>query len=213
MTTSVTRRTQEERSSATREKLLDATVECLIELGYGGTTTTEIVRRAGVSRGAQVHHFRTKAELVRSAVAHLATKREQELRSEFATLRRGDVSGAIDLLWSGYAGPLFAAVLELIVAARTDDELASVFADLQLDVQSTIERFCRAVFGDDVVRRVSFRNGLALTMNLMHGLALSRMAGADANELDRLVEVWKTLVRPLFQHSTSERPRKEIAHG
>ena len=200
MTTSATRRTQEERSSATRVKLMDATIECLIELGYGGTTTTEIVRRAGVSRGAQVHHFPTKAELVRNAVAHLAAKREQELRTEFATLRRNDVSGAIDLLWSGYAGPLFAAVLELIVAARTETELAAVLDSLQLDVEQTIERFCRGVFGDDVVRRASFGNGLALTMNVMHGLALSRMAGADPDELDRLVEVWKSLVRPLFEN-------------
>lgn len=199
MTTSATRRTQEERSSATRVKLMDATIECLIELGYGGTTTTEIVRRAGVSRGAQVHHFPTKAELVRHAVAHLAAKREQELRTEFATLRRNDISGAIDLLWSGYAGPLFAAVLELIVAARTESELAAVLDSLQLDVERTIERFCRDVFSDDVVGRAAFRNGLALTMNVMHGLALSRMAGADSDELDRLVEVWKSLVRPLFE--------------
>lgn len=208
MTTSATRRTQEERSSATREKLLDATIECLVELGYGNTTTTEIVRRAGVSRGAQVHHFPTKAELVKSAVAHLAAKREQELRREFATVRPGDVSAAVDLLWEGYAGPLFAAVLELIVAARTDAELASVFATLQLNVQATIERFCREAFGPDVVRRKSFRDGLALTMNLMHGLALSRMAGADSDELDGLVDSWKALVRPLFRNPTNDNGRR-----
>jgi AcrR family transcriptional regulator len=204
MTTSPTRRTQEERSSATRAKLLDATVECLIELGYAGTTTTEIVRRAGVSRGAQVHHFPTKAELVKSAVQHLARKREQELREEFTRLRATDgVSRAIDLLWSGYADPLFSAVLDLIVAARTDDELATVFGTLQLNVQSTIERFCVEVFGADVVRRRAFRDGLALTMNLMHGLALTRMAGGDPDELERLVGAWKSLVRPLFEQTSN----------
>jgi AcrR family transcriptional regulator len=204
MTTSSTRRTQEERSSATREKLLDATVECLSELGYAGTTTTEIVRRAGVSRGAQVHHYPTRAELVKEAVQHLARKREQEMRAEFARLRSKDgVSRAIDLLWSGYADPLFAAVLDLIVAARTDTELASVFGTLQLNVQSTIERFCRDLFGPEGVRRRSFRDGLALTMNLMHGLALTRMAGGDPDELDRLVQAWKSLVRPLFEQTSN----------
>jgi AcrR family transcriptional regulator len=206
--TTAPRRTQEERSTATREKLLDATIECLIELGYNGTTTTEIVRRAGVSRGAQVHHYPTRAELVKSAVEHLAKKREQELRAEFTRLRATDgVSGAIDLLWAGYADPLFAAVLELIVAARTDEELATVFGTLQLDVQNTIERFCREVFGADVVRRKSFRDGLALTMNLMHGLALTRMAGGDSDELDRLVQAWKSLVRPLFEQATDGNER------
>ena len=63
------RRTQEERTAAMRERLLNATVECLYELGYAKTTTTAIVERAGVSRGAQLHHFPTKADL---AIAHNA---------------------------------------------------------------------------------------------------------------------------------------------
>lgn len=207
MTSQTTRRTQEERSTATRERLLDATIECLVELGYGGTTTSEIVRRAGVSRGAQVHHYPTKAELVQSAVDHLAKKREQELRIQFARLDpSGDlVSDAIDLLWSGYAGPLFAAVLDLIAASRTDPELATVFSMLQLNVQSSIESFCRETFGPEVVRRKSFRTGLALTINLMHGLALARtVAGDSGDEQDRLVRSWKSIVRPLFEHAMSE---------
>ncbi len=51
---------QEERSAETRRRLLDATVACLFERGYAGTTTTELARRAGVSRGAQMHHFPKK---------------------------------------------------------------------------------------------------------------------------------------------------------
>lgn len=190
-----------------RERLLDATIECLVERGYAGTTTSEIVRRAGVSRGAQVHHFPTKAELVRSAVRHLAAKRDQELRREFDRLgASGDrVSTAIDLLWSGYAGPLFTAVLEMIVAARTDGELAEVFATLQLDVQRSIENFCRETFGPEVVRRRGFRDGLALTINVMHGLALSRMAAGDSgDEQDRLIRTWKSLVRPLLEHANGD---------
>jgi AcrR family transcriptional regulator len=216
MTTSPLRRTQEERSSATREKLLEATIECLIELGYNGTTTTEIVRRAGVSRGAQVHHFPTKAELVNGAVAHLAKKREHELRAEFGRIDPdGDrVSAAIDLLWAGYAGPLFVAVFELIAAARTDPELATVFGTLQLNVQSSIESFCRETFGSRALQRKTFRDALALTMNLMHGLALTRMAAnrpgqrgratAHNEETDRLVEAWKTLVRPLLERAAND---------
>lgn len=209
MTAPTTRRTQEERSSATRARLLDATLDCIIELGYKGTTTSEIVRRAGVSRGAQVHHFPTKAELVRSAVEHLAERGEQELRREFARIDSTEdlTSQAIDLLWSGYAGPLFAAVLELIVSARTEPELAAVLSSLQLNVEEAIERFCVETLGPRAVRRKSFRDGIALTVNLMHGLALTRMVGAGSGEQDRLVEVWKGLVRPLFEQARNERGR------
>lgn len=214
MTIAATRRTQEERSNATRVKLLDATIECLVELGYGGTTTSEIVRRAGVSRGAQVHHFPTKAELVNSAVAHLAKKREQELRDEFVRLDgNGDrVAMAIDLLWSAYTGPLFAAVVDLISAARTDPELAAVFSTLQLNVQESIEAFCRETFGPRALKRKTFRDALALTLNLMTGLALSKMVdGGSGDEQDRLVQAWRSLVRPLFEQAVND--EREKKHG
>ena len=73
-------RTKAERSAATRVRLLDATIDCLIELGWSGTSTTEVVRRAGVSRGAQVHHYPTKEDLVLAAVEHLCTRRMGEYR-------------------------------------------------------------------------------------------------------------------------------------
>jgi len=198
------RRTQEERSTATRERLLDATVECLVELGYVRTTTTEIVRRAGVSRGAQVHHFPTKAELVKSAVKHLAERRQQELREEFARIdgKADRISTAIDLLWSGYAGPLFTAVLELIVAARTDPELAAVVGSLNINVQRGVEVFMRETFGPQVLRRKGLRDGLGLTLNLMTGLALHGLADGESYRPNDLLKTWKSLVRPLFEEAS-----------
>src|SRR5436190_18849808 len=82
------RRTQAERRATTRTALLDATIDCLVEEGYAGTTTTRIVERAGVSRGAQVHHFPTKAELVAEAVRHLAGKRIEEFLQTMPRLPR-----------------------------------------------------------------------------------------------------------------------------
>src|SRR5439155_19309262 len=67
-----TRRTQEERSAATREALMDATIDCLVDYGYAGTTTTRVAARARLSRGAQMHHFQRKAPLVVAAPLHLA---------------------------------------------------------------------------------------------------------------------------------------------
>jgi AcrR family transcriptional regulator len=66
---------QEERTRAMRQRLLDATVECLVESGWSGTSTTLVSQRAGVSRGAQLHHFPTKDALVLAAVEHLSAAR------------------------------------------------------------------------------------------------------------------------------------------
>src|SRR5438270_13922097 len=92
------RRTQEERSASTRALLLDTTIDCLVERGYAGTTTTVIAQRAGLSRGAQLHHYPTRAELVAAAVEHLAIKIGHELAAESAALPadRDRVSAASD---------------------------------------------------------------------------------------------------------------------
>src|SRR5260370_2151944 len=80
MTPARPRRTQAERTAATRGALLDATFDSIVELGYGATTTTEVAHRAGVSLGALLHHFPTKAELLSAAVGHAFDRRRWEFR-------------------------------------------------------------------------------------------------------------------------------------
>lgn len=163
------RRTQEERSAATRARLLDATIDSLIDLGYSATTTTVIADRAGVSRGAQLHHFPTKAELVAAAVEHLAHRIGQELRRELTRRASAvvEVDDIIDALWARYQSPLFAAWLELSVAARTDDDLRLALAPVELRLRSAIHEW--AVETD--VRDVEL---LELTFYVLQGLALER---------------------------------------
>ena len=120
------RRTQQERRERMRRVLVEATIGCLVERGYHGTTTLEVERRAEVSRGARVHHFPTKQALLASAVDHLYSDLSDHYdeafggvaASEAARFRRG-----FALLWSIYKRPGYVAVLELIMAARTDAEL------------------------------------------------------------------------------------------
>ncbi|MEP7090731.1 MAG: helix-turn-helix domain-containing protein, partial [Nocardioidaceae bacterium] len=80
---------QGERTRAMRQRLLDATVECLVEHGWSGTSTTLVSRRAGVSRGAQLHHFPTKQALVLAAVEHLSEARGRELQRASTDLPEG----------------------------------------------------------------------------------------------------------------------------
>jgi AcrR family transcriptional regulator len=108
--------------------LLEATVSCLVDLGYGSTTTLEVERRAGVSRGARIHHFPTKAALLASAVDHLYDQLSDHYDSAFGQVARdaSDVErfrSGLRMLWSIYRRPDYSAVLELNMAARTDAEL------------------------------------------------------------------------------------------
>jgi len=124
----VGRRTQQQRRDATRKRLLDATIESLIECGYSATTTLEIERRAGASRGARIHHFPTKASLLAAAVDHLYDQVSNSYEQAFGIAAPGisdaqRVSGGLRRLWEIFRGREYSAVIELTVAARTDEEL------------------------------------------------------------------------------------------
>src|ERR1700712_4335434 len=115
MTNIGVRRTQAERSTAMRIRLLDATVECLISYGYSGTTTQRVAEMAGVTRGAQVHHFRSKEDLVVAAIEHLAQQRAQSAIRGAGRVQGGADSAAmvLDYIWEAHQGPIFIATIEL----------------------------------------------------------------------------------------------------
>ncbi len=138
--------TQAERTAATTERLLDATLAALIDAGYRGASTPEICRRAGVSRGAQLHHFRTKQELVAAAVEHLFTKRVADLERRIGACPTViDLADAASFLWSVYTGDTYYAWLELVVASRTDAELRALVAAVDARLVARAERLCHAV--------------------------------------------------------------------
>ena len=202
------RRTQEERSAETRARLLDATVDCLIDLGYAATTTTVIAERAGVSRGAQLHHFPTKAGLVAAAVEHLTRKIGEELHHEAARLPGdGDrVSAAVDLLWSRFATPLFPAWLELLVAARTDAELRKRLRVVEERLADAMQRQIEEVFGAASRKAPGYALAIDLTLNLMYGMALQRvLSSSDRRQLKRretaMVSAWKGVVAGVLERA------------
>lgn len=127
MTVTVGRRSQAERRAATRRSLLDATIACLTKDGYAHMSTNDVVRRAGVSRGALVHHFPTKAELAVAALDCWLDDRIAEFEEEFAALPASHrrAPAAIDVMWALFRGPTFAAWLDLAAASRTDKRLRS----------------------------------------------------------------------------------------
>ena len=120
------RRTQEERSAETRSRLLNATIELLIERGYARLTTADIAKRAGVSNGARVHHFPTKERLVVAAnqQAYENAVTVGTLRSKNAAHSKNPIRDCFDDLLSVYFGDFFLGSFDSVVAARTDNRLA-----------------------------------------------------------------------------------------
>jgi AcrR family transcriptional regulator len=202
------RRSNAERSAATQARLLDATIECLIERGWAGTSTTEVVRRAGVSRGAQVHHFPTKDDLVLAAVEHLLERRIAEFRATFTDLPSGERSPAtaMRLLYERCFRTTFEAWLELALAARTDSVLHEQFVQLEARFFETALATFRALFPDAAIDEGFARVALRLAFSVLDGLAIGRLIDVADGELDEVLEVFNGLVAAYFPQSRGDTP-------
>ncbi|MBA0124925.1 TetR/AcrR family transcriptional regulator [Haloechinothrix sp. YIM 98757] len=187
-------RTQAERSAHTRAALLDATIDCLIELGYARTSVHEICARAGVSKGAQQHHFTTKADLMAAAVEHLTHRIGEEIVDAAGSLPPGPqrVERGVELLWQGFSGTLSAAVMELWVAARTDAELKAAIRPVDRALGKSTLALFTSLTGESPSERTETL--FWLTVNLIRGLALDAEIGGDAVRRKQLLEEWKRIL-------------------
>ncbi|WP_079045748.1 TetR/AcrR family transcriptional regulator [Carbonactinospora thermoautotrophica] len=188
-----TRSRQEERSAATRQRLMEATIECLVKRGWSGTTTTLVAERAGVSRGAQLHHYRTRSELVIAAVEHLAEVRVAEIRREAAGLPQQRTQAVLDMLARLYTGPLFVAALELWVAARTDEELRAALVPLEARFGREAHRLTVELLGADE-SKPGVREAVQATLDLMRGLGLASLLTDDSARRGRLLRQWAKIL-------------------
>jgi AcrR family transcriptional regulator len=156
-----------------RTRLLDATIDCLVAYGYAGTTTPRVAERAGVTRGAQIHHFRSKEDLVVAAIEHLAQQRVQTTMREFGRMQAGAdaVSTILEFLWEAHQGPMFVASVELWVAARTDPVLASHIERVEPLVNSTLISAVAQLVPEHGVPK-ELRNFVYTAMDALRGILL-----------------------------------------
>ncbi len=186
--TSGRRPPQQERSQRTRLALLEAALDCLVEEGYANLAASRVSERAGVSRGAQQHHFPHRATLVVEAVNHLFEQQIAQLMDGVARLD-GDpverVERVLELLWTSYAGPLYTAWLELLVAARTDAELHDHLDPLNRQLGHTLLEVVNTALALDSRRARALRPQVELALAAIRGLALLRSAGQSERSLAR----------------------------
>ncbi len=191
------RRTQETRSRETREKLLLATIDVLLECGYAGLTTAQVDARAGVTSGARVHHFPTKADLVIAATAYVYERCSElgQQRAEAASRSTDPLRDYVDDCLSIYFDWPFIAALEVVLAARSDPAL---FAK----IHPVLQRFhdgLRHTWLEALVRagydRARTETDLRLTLNLLRGMATNRIWQNDAEEYRRLIDDWLARVK------------------
>ncbi len=188
-----TRVPQQERSRATQARLLEATVDCLVEHGWSGTTTTVVAARAGVSRGAQLHHYPTRAALVTAAVGHLA-----ERRAGGAAHRGGRAAGRRRNGWTGWwtcspppspgrsSSPHWSCGWPPAPIA----ELRAALLPLETRIGREMHRLTVDLLGVDE-RGPGVREAVQATLDLLRGLGVANLLSDDSTRRAALLHAWK----------------------
>lgn len=185
------RQPQQDRSRATRQRLLSAAVSCLAELGWSGTTVQVVAERAGVSRGAAQHHFPTREDLVSGAIEQMSHTRTHEIAQAAARLpsgRRRTVA-VLELLFSLYSGPVFRAALQLWVAAAADAALHDQIAPLEAELGRQAHRVALGLLRVDE-RAPGVRETVQATLDLVRGLGLADLLSDDSRRRTRILRQW-----------------------
>ncbi|TCC57132.1 TetR family transcriptional regulator [Kribbella pittospori] len=186
---------QQDRSRATRQRLLEAAVESLAEVGYAATTVSVVATRAGVSRGAAQHHFPTRADLFEAAVEYMTEVRLAEIKAQAAALPSGPArtEAIVGMLADVYTGPLFRAALHLWVAASTEAALRTQIVRLEAHVGRQAHRALLEVL-EVSERTPGVRETVQGVLDMARGLGLADLLTDDSARRKGIVRQWSRIL-------------------
>jgi AcrR family transcriptional regulator len=198
--TAATREPQQDRSRATRARLLEAAIACLAELGWTASTVSVVAERAGVSRGAAQHHFPTREALFTAALEHVSEARGAELKQNVARLRADggtttapDTSTVVGVVFSLFSEQMFRAALTLWVAAASEPQLREQIVPLEARIGREIHRLVVELLGvDESVPGV--RETVQATLDLARGLGLANLLTDDSARRARIAAQWARIL-------------------
>ena len=150
--------TQKQRSEVSRRKLMNATIESLIELGYSQTSIQEVCKRAGLSKGGLFRQFPSRTELMVATCQQVYTDLLTSYKQQFECLedRSDPIRNGLTLIRKSFANAKFQAAIELQVAARTDKTLAEGIAPILESNHKTVVELSKSLFPEVAKRNSQF---------------------------------------------------------
>lgn len=194
MSTAVEREPQQDRSRATRARLLESAITCLAELGWSASTVAVVAEHAGVSRGAAQHHFPTREALFMAALEHVSRERGEQMRRELGERRTElDTRAIVELVFDLFTGTYFRAALMLWVAAAAEPQLRDQVVPLEARIGREVHRVVVDLLGvDEQVAGV--RETVQATLDLARGLGLANLLTDDRARRAGIAEQWANIL-------------------
>ena len=195
------REPRQERSRATRSRLLEAAVTCLAERGTTGATVGAVAKRAGVSRGAAQHHFPTREDLFLAALTHMLDTRSAELEQSAASVPDGSgrTEAVVSVVTEAFSSVEFQAALQLWAAAASDPTLRTHIVPMEERIGREIHRATVELLGvDESVPGA--RETVQATLDLARGLGLAHLLTDDTARRRRIVQQWARMLARELHH-------------
>ncbi|MBE7638391.1 TetR family transcriptional regulator [Sneathiella sp. P13V-1] len=185
-----------QRSALTREKVLKATLDQIYECGILAASTPEIVKRAGISRGAMLHHFPSKEQLIAAAVEKLLEDEVAliEKEAEAYADHEKSIDDFVDFLWERFSGRLFMITMDFLSSARTDEKLREAVIPVSLNFHTSLNQIWIKFFPHKQKSTDQIQLLLNTTMCLMRGMGVQTVIKDDPTYFDGIREYWKTLI-------------------
>jgi AcrR family transcriptional regulator len=192
------RRTNAERSATTVGKLIQAAIDLLYEEGYSATTTISVAKRARVSRGAMLHQFPTRVEMLLAVAKHIVEEHSRLRRSQleqYEGLQR--FYAAADISWAVHSRPSAIALLEIMMATRSDKDLRKGFAPFLkqwADMRrAAAERMAVSLGVPDAAGKLE--KLISLHQTVMRGLAIELMFAHDVEDVETMRQLSRQFER------------------
>lgn len=183
------------KSAQTRARLIEATVRCIVKVGYANTTTPQVAAEAGLSRGAMLHHFENGSALIKAAIVELHEKRLRAFRRA-ADTEDHDTTQLVRTYWRQVQKPAFVAFHELALAARTHPDLARILHPLQVEFRNRFNNQAVALFPEWQKDRVGFNLAMTLSQTMTEGMAINLLIGAmDETMVEPMLDLLEDQIR------------------
>lgn len=201
------RRTQAERSAATRGKLIDAAIHCLHKGGYSATTTVLVAEGASVSRGAMLHHFPTKVDLMLAVVEDVFARQQRDYQRLLARVPAGRqrFMASTEVAWQVHRQASSMAMMEVLMAARSDTALAIRLEPLvdHMD-KDMFEGAWQVAEAAGVKDRAKIDQMVRLHLAALRGLSVASLYGRDPAAVEGAVELLKSYKISLLAELTRD---------
>ncbi len=200
------RRTQAERTEATRTRILKAAADLIRRRGYARFRTADVAAEAGLSRGAQLHHFPTKDALVVATLEYVFEQAQILSRKRAAAVARPRdlIEGVIEDAREFFFSEHFMVAIDIVLSTSTDQAVRKQILDISRKARRPVETaWAEALAASGVPSKLAAEI-VALTLSLVRGMALRTLWDNDPDWFDELFAVWRRMIRVFL---ASELPR------